>query len=124
MAFYKIKSGRVVGDRDVLTYIGEEGHLFYSQDDNIIRISDGVTEGGIPLSGGSGTYTLVTATNVRLGGVKIGSGFEIDSNGVISVNTSIAFTITEISYFTNDVEYLTSSTVNNYVTAQHPFVNN
>ena len=121
VAFYKIKSGRVVGDRDVLTYIGEEGHLFYSQDDNIIRISDGVTEGGIPLSGGSGTYTLVTATNVRLGGVKIGSGFEIDSNGVISVNTSIAFTITEISYFTNDVEYLTSSTVNNYVTAQHPF---
>jgi len=61
MAFYKIKSGRVTGERGVLTYVGEVGHLFYSQDDNTIRISDGHTEGGIPLSGGSITFLTETA---------------------------------------------------------------
>ena len=84
MAFYKIKSGRVVGDRGVLTYTGELGHLFYSQDDNVLRISDGHTPGGIPISSSGGS-----------GG---------------------SFTVTNISYFTNDVGYLTSGTVNTYVT--------
>jgi hypothetical protein len=61
MAFYKIKSGRVTGERGVLQYIGEIGHLFYSQDDNVIRISDGHTLGGIPLSGGSITFISIGA---------------------------------------------------------------
>lgn len=57
MAFYKIKSGRVTGERGALQYVGEIGHLFYSQDDNVIRISDGHTLGGIPLSGGSISFS-------------------------------------------------------------------
>ena len=61
MAFYKIKSGRVTGERGVLTFVGEIGHLFYSQDDNVIRISDGHTPGGIPLSGGSITFISIGA---------------------------------------------------------------
>ena len=61
MAFYKIKSGRVTGERGVLQYVGEIGHLFYSQDDNVIRISDGHTLGGIPLSGGSITFISIGA---------------------------------------------------------------
>ena len=61
MAFWKIKTGHVNGARDVLDYIGEIGHLFYSQDDNVIRISDGHTLGGIPLSGGSMTFSGSTA---------------------------------------------------------------
>ena len=61
MAFYKIKSGRVTGERGVLTFVGEIGHLFYSQDDNTIRISDGHTPGGIPLSGGSITFLTQSA---------------------------------------------------------------
>ena len=57
MAFWKIRTGHVNGARGVLNYVGELGHLFYSQDDNIIRISDGHTPGGIPLSGGSLTFS-------------------------------------------------------------------
>ena len=37
--------------------------------------------------GGSGSYTLPTATDITLGGVKIGSGITI-SNGVISAITA------------------------------------
>ena len=61
MAFWKIRTGHVNGARGVLSYVGELGHLFYSQDDNIIRISDGHTPGGIPLSGGSMTFSNSTA---------------------------------------------------------------
>ena len=61
MAFWKIRTGHVNGARGVLSYVGELGHLFYSQDDNIIRISDGHTPGGIPLSGGSMTFSSSTA---------------------------------------------------------------
>jgi hypothetical protein len=35
-------------------YIGQEGRLFYRPDDNTIRVSDGVTPGGIIVSGGGG----------------------------------------------------------------------
>jgi hypothetical protein len=63
MAFWKIRTGHVNGARDVLDYIGEIGHLFYSQDDNVIRIGDGHTLGGIPLSGGSITFSGSTAPN-------------------------------------------------------------
>jgi len=63
MAFWKIKTGRINGERGVLEYIGEIGHLFYSQDDNVIRIGDGHTLGGIPLSGGSMTFSSPTPPN-------------------------------------------------------------
>ena len=65
MAFYKIKSGRVTGARGVLDYTGEQGHLFYSQDDNVLRISDGHTLGGIPITFG-GNVGLSTATVTQL----------------------------------------------------------
>ena len=71
--------------------IGELNRIWYDSIRNAFYISDGQTPGGILIGGGSGggsTYTLLTATNVRLGGVKIGSGIQIDRNGVISVSTS------------------------------------
>ena len=36
-------------------------------------------------SGGSGNYTLPTASGSTLGGIKLGSGLSIDGNGVVSV---------------------------------------
>ncbi|VVC05612.1 Uncharacterised protein [uncultured archaeon] len=36
----------------VNSYIGQQGRLFYSEDDKVIRISDGETPGGIPINGG------------------------------------------------------------------------
>lgn len=48
-----------------------------------------VAGGGFPSDGGGGgggSYTLPTATADRLGGVKIGNGINVDSDGTISVD--------------------------------------
>ena len=56
------------------------------------------------------TYTLPTATDSTLGGVKIGTGITVDQNGVISVPTNV-------SDFNNDAGYLTEhQSLSNYVT--------
>ena len=69
--------------------IGDLHRIWYDSIRNAFYISDGETPGGILIGGsGSGTFTLFTATSVRLGGVRIGSGIHIDGTGVISVNTS------------------------------------
>lgn len=61
MAFYKIWASRVK-NASVEDFIGEKGRLFYNDDDNIIRVSDGVTDGGVVIvdpsnlgSGNTGT---------------------------------------------------------------------
>lgn len=57
MPFYKMWSSRVnVGD--VEEFVGEAGKLFYDEDDKILRLSDGSTPGGIPLTGGLGEAVL------------------------------------------------------------------
>lgn len=46
-----------------------------------------IAGGGFPDSGGGGgSYTLPPATDTTLGGVKIGSGVNVTSDGTISVN--------------------------------------
>lgn len=40
------------------------------------------------LGQGGGSYVLPTATDSRLGGVKVGNGLSIDSNGVLSAKVS------------------------------------
>ena len=71
--------------------LGELNRIWYDSNRNAFYISDGATPGGVLIGGGGGgggTYTLLTATNVRLGGVRIGDGIQISPTGVISVNTS------------------------------------
>lgn len=65
------------------------------------------------------SFNLLPATTSTIGGVKVdGTTINIDGNGVISsVGGGATFTVTNVSYFTNDVEYLTSSTLNQYVNA-------
>jgi hypothetical protein len=70
------------------TRIGETNRIWYDSKRNAFYISDGSTPGGIAIGGGGGSYTLLTATNTRLGGVKIGDGIQVDGYGTISVNTS------------------------------------
>ena len=74
MTIQKIKSGRIttiVADQ----YVGEIGTIFYNQEIGDLRLSDGVSLGGIPLvlggggSGGGGNATMIVsptppATNV------------------------------------------------------------
>ena len=68
------------------TRIGEKDRLWYDSSTNSIRISDGVTPGGVIVggSGGGGDYVLPTASALVKGGVKIGSNITI-TDGVISV---------------------------------------
>jgi hypothetical protein len=50
MAFYKIKSGRVNGQITSSQYIGNSGSIFYDDTDGELRLSDGVTPGGVAIS--------------------------------------------------------------------------
>lgn len=87
MPVQKIKSGRIITVQ-APTYVGEKGTIFYDEDTPELRLSDGYTPGGILFatgSGGTSTYVLVTATNARLGGVKIGSNITVSPDGTISV---------------------------------------
>lgn len=91
MTTQKVFSSRAL-NVDASTYVGEAGRLFYDQPTGtgtapVLKYSDGITPGGLAIGAGSG-----------------GTG------------TSVAFTVTDISYFTNDVGYLTSATVNTYIT--------
>lgn len=86
MPVQKIKSGRIITVQ-ASTYVGEKGIIFYDEDTPELRLSDGITPGGIVFTsggGGTGTYVLVTATNTRLGGIKIGSGLVAEPDGTVS----------------------------------------
>ena len=52
MAIHKIKSGRV-SSLTADQYIGQAGTIFYNESVGDLRLSDGKTLGGIPLSSGS-----------------------------------------------------------------------
>ena len=60
----KIKAGLV--KISVNEFVGEDGNLFFDIDDGILRLSDGVTPGGIPLSnggeGGASTFRQLLDT--------------------------------------------------------------
>lgn len=85
MPVQKIKSGRII-TVEAETYVGDRGTIFYDEFTPQLRLSDGVTPGGLPFSGGGGpAYVLVTATNARLGGIKIGANISVSSDGTISV---------------------------------------
>lgn len=89
MPVQKIKSGRIITVQ-AQTYVGDKGIIFYDEDTPELRLSDGVTPGGILFTGGgsTSTFTLLTATNIRLGGVKIGANIIVDGDGTISVATA------------------------------------
>jgi hypothetical protein len=90
MPVQKIKSGRIITVQ-ANTYVGDKGVIFYDEDTPELRLSDGITPGGILFtsgSGGTGTYVLVTATNTRLGGIKVGPGLSISADGTLSATTA------------------------------------
>ena len=89
MPVQKIKSGRIITVQ-APTYVGEKGVIFYDEDTPELRLSDGITPGGILFGtgGGTSTFVLVTATNTRLGGIKVGPGLSISADGTLSANTS------------------------------------
>lgn len=108
MPIQKIKSGRII-TTPVNDFVGDKGIIFYDEDTPELRLSDGLTPGGILISGGSGTgtFTLLTATNVRLGGVRIGDNIIVTADGKISV----APIPTNLSEFNNDLNFITTASL-------------
>jgi hypothetical protein len=158
MHIRKIKAGGV--NTSLENFVGEVGTLFYDPITRKLRISDGHTPGGSPIvvEGSSGNGSIIQSATApsspststlwydTVGGrtyVYFDSGWvdaspEANSTGTAipqlvsyftndigyltssTVNSYIhlppTFTVTNVSYFTNDIGYLTSSTVNSYVT--------
>lgn len=79
--FRKIKAGLVKAE--ITEFVGEEGNIFFNVDTGELRLSDGITPGGLPLGDGSG-YILPTASTTTLGGVKVDGTTITINNGVIS----------------------------------------
>lgn len=87
MTTQKVFSSRALSV-NASTYVGEAGRLFYDQPT------------------GTGTAPVLKYSDgITPGGLAIGAG-----------TGGSAFTVTNISYFTNDIGYLTSSTINTYIT--------
>lgn len=85
MAFFrKIKAGLVKDD--IENFVGEEGNIFFNIETGELRLSDGVTPGGIGIGGGGGggNYILPTASTTVKGGVKIDGTTITINNQVIS----------------------------------------
>lgn len=85
MAFFrKIKAGLVKDD--IENFVGEEGNIFFNVETGELRLSDGLTPGGIGIGGGGGggSYTLPTASTTVKGGVKVDGTTITISNQVIS----------------------------------------
>jgi len=71
------------------TRIGELNRIWYDSNTNTLRIQlDTVTPGGTVIAGAGSDYTLLPATDTRLGGVKVGDNIYVDGEGKISVDLS------------------------------------
>ena len=80
MAVYDFFTSRNNGS-NIDSYIGHPGRLFYSNDTGVIRISDGVTPGGLTIP-----YTVASNTNV--GGIKAGPGVVISNEGELYIDSA------------------------------------
>jgi hypothetical protein len=53
---------------DGTTRLGDLGRLWYESSDNTLRVSDGVTLGGIVISGGLGVTAVTELIDIKLDG--------------------------------------------------------
>jgi hypothetical protein len=132
MAFRKIKAGLVNADIDV--FVGEVGNLFFDISDGVLRLSDGETPGGVPLStggtdgGSGGTYTLPTASATTKGGVKVdGTTIKINNQVISGFSgnyndlTNKPTVPTNTNQLINSAGFITNSALSEYATES--FVN-
>jgi hypothetical protein len=91
-------------------YVGHTGRLFYNSTTGEIRLSDGVTPGGLPIP-------ITIATETVIGGVKAGPGVTINSEGQILIDSEgLEFSFGDfqaiVGEYTNETEYALLSSVN------------
>ena len=89
----KIKAGLVL-KTDVNSFIGEEGNIFFNPDNGDLRLSDGITPGGIPLGAGGGGGATIFRQLFDTPSTYIGSaGYFVkvkdDESGLEFVNQTI-----------------------------------
>lgn len=65
-------------------YVGHSGRLFYDSTRGELRLSDGVTPGGLPIP-------ITIATTGTAGSVKPGSGLKVVTDGTISIDATSSF---------------------------------
>lgn len=85
------------------TYVGQKDRLWYNPDTNSIRISDGVTPGGLVVdleTNANATFNTLTANNVvvlgnispaavgKIGGIQPGPGANISNTGLLTIDTT------------------------------------
>ena len=80
MAIRQIRAGRRP-NANAATFVGEAGMVFYNETTGTLRLSDGVTPGGI-------NNVLPVATSTQLGAIKAGPGVNITSQGVLTIDIS------------------------------------
>ena len=90
-------------------YVGHVGRLFYDDTTGVIKLSDGVTPGGLDIP-----YTIASSTVI--GGIKAGPGVVIDSEGTLFIDSEGLefsfgdFTAT-VGTYTDSTEYALLSSV-------------
>ncbi len=81
MAIYDFFVSRNNAVSNTAAYIGHAGRLFYNSDNGVIKISDGVTPGGVFIP-----YNIATTTTI--GGIKAGPGANVSLDGTLTIDTA------------------------------------
>jgi len=92
MAIYDFFLSRNGSPVTQATYVGHEGRLFYDSATGEIRISDGVTLGGLSIP-------ITLATSSTAGSIKPGAGFTIGEGGTLTLNAGPSFFLDENNIF-------------------------
>ena len=133
MAIYDFFLSRNGAPVNYQTYIGHKGRLFYDDAEKVIRVSDGSTPGGFPITpitqvatvaptnvpegqmwydpstlalwcyhDGSFRPTIDTATETKIGGIKLGPGVTTNPSGQLIIDTAgLDFSFGDFYAFTN-----------------------
>lgn len=108
MAIRKFRTGQQ--SYNVSTYVGTYGTIFYDEALRNLRVSDGVTPGGLPVG-------VPVATPTTIGGFKTGPGIIIDSEGVLFIDSSgLDFSFGDftgtVGFYSDSTSYAQLSSVN------------
>lgn len=80
MSIRKLRAGRVPAS-NVMTYIGEQGSIFWDESTGNLRLSDGHTAGGHPLP-------ITIATTTTAGVIKAGPGMTVGTDGLLTIDAA------------------------------------
>jgi hypothetical protein len=110
MAIYDLWLSRNGAPVTAANYIGHKGRLFFDDANGVLKLSDGVTPGGLPIP-----YTIASTSTV--GGIKAGPGVTINSEGQILIDSEgLEFSFGDfqaiVGEYTTGTEYALLSSVN------------